>query len=93
MGFILVTDATTMVATKTDQAGPAQAKGLGTLQLQQTWLLLLGLMVSRSLHVCGRWKVALKQPWGRTRLFCILHTVIFEYPCFIRLTLTVQPFS
>lgn len=80
-------------AAKIDQAGAAHVKGLGTLQPQQTWLLLLRLVVSRLPYVCGRWKAALGQLWGRIRLSCSLHVVIFEYPCSVRLTLLNQSHS
>lgn len=67
--------------------GLQNVKRLGTLQLQQTWRELLGLLISRPLHVCGRWKAALRQLRGRIRLFYTLHMLIFEYPHFVRLAL------
>lgn len=94
MEVIPVADATLgCVGCKNSPDRGGMCKGVGTLQLRKIWLLLLRLMVSRPPHVCRRRKAALGQLWGKDRLFCTLHMVIFEYLCFVRLTLLHQSHS
>lgn len=92
MEVVPVTDATTgQVGCKNRPGRGSPCKGgLAHSSLNRHVSGFSGLVVSRLPYVCGRWKAALGQLWGRIRLFCSLHMVIFEYPCFVRLTLLNQ---